>query len=110
MFPDGNAIKRITHRPALHSVPDWSRGEGRYLAYSTRGCGWLLDIFVYDLVSDKEYRVTRLGGRDPSWGNSDIALVYVKMDPRRKAIGDNGYLHVLNIRTGEEKQVTFDLP
>jgi Tol biopolymer transport system component len=110
MAAAGNDPERITTEPITHRTPQWSP-DGRYIAFPSKGCPWLTDILAYDFETGRRIRLTREGGLDPSWSPDGEWIAYVKhntfLDPEEHVEEGQGYVHVRNIYTGEERQVTF---
>lgn len=106
----GTAVQRLTYKADRHLDPQWSPSSGRYIAYATKGCRWLMDIFLYGRKEDVHRRLTFEGGIEPSWSPTEDQVVYVKHNPFKPTDTDspqNGYLHIVDVETKEELQITF---
>ena len=77
-----NTREKITIAAKVSGSITWSP-DSRYLAYAKHavepGTGSLYnDIFIYDLQTEKEYRLTRsLRARNPDWSHNGNRLVFV---------------------------------
>ena len=104
--PEG---KRLTYRATRHEDPQWSPLSGRYIAYVSKGCPWLLDVFIYDYTTGRHTRLSGEGGLNPEWSPNEEMIVYVKHNPFLDPIHDQsqGYLHVLDLSTGLTRRISF---
>ena len=110
MNSDGTDGERLTYYAREHLNPCWSLA-GDMIAFVSRGCEWLRDIFIYDLTTNEIERLTFEGGDEPSWSPDGNYIVYSKKnwenyDPEKGS--RTGFLHIINIHTKEDRQITFD--
>lgn len=110
MAADGTDPQWITSEPVHHWQPQWSP-DGRYIAFPSKGCPWLVDILAYDFETRRRIRLTSEGGIDVNWSPDGGRIAYVKhntfLDPEEHRGEGQGYVHVFDIYTGESRQVTF---
>ena len=107
MDSDGGDPRRVTFGDGPYHDPKWSPRTGRYLAYVGSRCPPLFDIFLLDLATGQSRPLTEGGALWPSWSPDERRIVYAKEDPFRPAEGGNMFLHILDLATGEQRQLTF---
>ena len=96
----GKKPKRLTDDSFYEVDPAWS-ADGRYLAYSSDKAG-TEDIYVRDMVTNTERRVTSLNGAEVSaaWSPDGRTLAFQNQDFET---------HTVDVITGELRQVLPEL-
>ena len=96
----GKKPKRLTDDSFYEVDPAWS-ADGRYLAYSSDKAG-TEDIYVRDMVTNTERRVTSLNGAEVSaaWSPNGRTLAFQNQDFET---------HTVDVVTGELRQVLPEL-
>ncbi|MCB7129696.1 MAG: TolB family protein [Candidatus Brocadiales bacterium] len=106
MTRDGKTVKRLTFEAKEYLYPLWSP-DGRRIAFASRECEWLRDVFIYDLETDEIKRVTFEGAEGFSWSPDGRNLVYSKYNAWVNS-KRSGLLYILDVQTLEERQISFD--
>ena len=96
----GKKPKRLTDDSFYEVDPAWS-ADGRYLAYSSDKAG-TEDIYVRDMVTNTERRVTSLNGAEVSaaWSPDGRTIAFQNQDFET---------HTVDVITGELRQVLPEL-
>jgi len=94
--------RQLTTHPAVDRAPALN-GDGSRLLYVSHKTDPKGDVYVMDVLTGKETRLTDLGSRDsaPAWGPDETALYYLKQAAGR---GDTD-LYKRSHTTGEEKVI-----
>ena len=106
MTHQGSDIRFLTAN-AQNSHPEYSP-DGSRIAYERKGAG-LPEVWVMNADGSDQRRMTTRGGASPSWSPDGRRIVFVLEDWSRDD-PELGVLWVIDVETGEERQLTHKWP
>jgi Tol biopolymer transport system component/imidazolonepropionase-like amidohydrolase len=98
----GGAPRNLTNDAFLDAEPAWSP-DGRYLAWSTDRGGALLDLWVRDMVTGQERRLTDLPTSEmgAAWSPDGTRIAFLDVD----GIWRRANVSVVDVATGKVTQI-----
>lgn len=90
-------IKKVTTENSNDSFPQWIGSNIGFLSDRDR----VMNLYSYDMKSDSLNKITSFTGADiKTWGTDGKQIVYER----------EGYLHLLDPKTGKSVKLTIDVP
>lgn len=98
VMPVGGKPVNITKSPFLDTEPAWSP-DGTQLAWASDRAGGRMDIWVRDLKSGAEHRVTQLpnAAMAPAWSPDGTRIAYLDVN----AVWRHGDIEIVDLPTGK---------
>jgi Tol biopolymer transport system component len=102
VMPVGGAPRNITNDGFLDAEPAWSP-DGRYLAWSSDRGGALLDVWVRDMTTGAERRLTQLPTSEmgAAWSPDGTRIAFLDVD----GIWRRANVSVVDVSTGKVTQI-----